>query len=75
MDFVLGSLVETDKYIEVVDGHFVTAKQTGEVQIKTREYSGKPFIAMLYNLLLAPYLCACFFHYYVNKFGTYMTFL
>ena len=23
-----GSLVETDKYIEVADGHFVTAKQT-----------------------------------------------
>ena len=26
--FILGSLVETDKYIEVLDGNFVTAKQT-----------------------------------------------
>ena len=28
-DFIPGSLVETDKYIEVVDEHFVIAKQTG----------------------------------------------
>ena len=27
--FIPGSLVETDKYIEAVDGYFVTAKQTG----------------------------------------------
>ena len=27
--FILGSLVETDKYIEVVDEHFVTAKKRG----------------------------------------------
>ena len=26
-DFILGSLVETDKYIEVADGNFVTAKK------------------------------------------------
>ena len=28
-DFIMGSLVETYKYIEVADGHFFTAKQTG----------------------------------------------
>ena len=28
-DFILVSLVETDKYIEVVDGHFVTEKKIG----------------------------------------------
>ena len=27
--FILGSLAETDKYIKVADGNFVTAKQTG----------------------------------------------
>ena len=27
--FIPGSLGEADKYIKVVDGHFVTAKQTG----------------------------------------------
>ena len=30
-DFVLGSLEDTDKYIEVADGHHVTAKQKGQV--------------------------------------------
>ena len=28
-DFIPGSLVETYKYIEVKDGHLITAKQTG----------------------------------------------
>ena len=46
-DFVPGSLVETDKYIEVVDGHFFTAKKKGQVQIKIWENYGKPFIATL----------------------------
>ena len=26
LDFIAGSLVETEKYIEVADGHLVTAK-------------------------------------------------
>ena len=55
--FIPGSLLEMDKYIEVVDGHFITAKQTGEVQIKMHDNNGKPFIATLYNLLFAPDLC------------------
>ena len=33
-DFIPGSLEDTDKYIEVADGHHVTAKQKGQVQIK-----------------------------------------
>ena len=49
--------METDIYIEVVDGHLVTAKQTGEVQIKVRDDNGKPFIATLYNVLFSLYLC------------------
>ena len=28
-DFIPGSLEETDEYIQVSDGHFVTSKQTG----------------------------------------------
>ena len=32
-DFIPGSLVETDRYIKVVYGHFVTAKQIEAVQI------------------------------------------
>ena len=60
-DFVPGSLVETDKYIEVVDGHFFTAKQTGEVQINMHDDNGKLFIATVYNILFAPELCYRFF--------------
>ena len=52
--FIPGSLLETDKYIEIVDGHFVTAKQTGEVQIKICDYNGKPFITTFYNVIFAP---------------------
>ena len=55
--FIPGSLVETDNYIEVADGIFFTVKQTGEVTIKMIENNGKPFIAKLYRLLLAPELC------------------
>ena len=32
-DFIPGLLMETDKYIKVPDGHFITSKQTGQVQI------------------------------------------
>ena len=56
-DFILGLLMETDKYIKVVDEHFFTEKQTGKVQMKTRDNNGKPFIDTLYNVLLAPDLC------------------
>ena len=37
------------------------------------ENNGKPFIDMLYNVLLAPDLCNIIFNYYVNEFGTYPT--
>ena len=32
-DFIPGSLEDTDKFIEVADGHHVTAKQKGSVRI------------------------------------------
>ena len=56
-DFIPGSLEDTDKYIEVADGHHVTAKQNGQVQIQMCDDNGKTFIATLYNVLLAPDLC------------------
>ena len=61
LGFIPGSLVETDKYIEVTDGHFVTANQTREVQIKMCDCNGKPFFATLYNILFAPDLCGWLF--------------
>ena len=55
--FIPGLLVETDEYIEVADGDFVTAKQTGEVQIEMCDKNGKPLIATLYNMILALEFC------------------
>ena len=56
-DFIMVLLMETHKYIEVAYGHFVTAKQIGKVQIKIHDNNGKPFIDMLYTVLLEPKLC------------------
>ena len=56
-DFIPGSLKDMDKYIEVTDGHHVTAKQKGQVQIQMCDDTGKSFIATLHNVLLAPDLC------------------
>ena len=55
-DFILGSLEDTDKNIQVVDGHHATAKQKGQVQIKMSNDNRDPFIATLNNILLAPNL-------------------
>ena len=53
-DFIPGSLEDTDKYIEVADRHHATAKQKGKLQIKMCDDNGKPFIATLHNIHLAP---------------------
>ena len=52
MHLIPGSLEDTDKYIEVADGHQVTAKQKGQVLIKMCDDNGKSFIATLHNVLL-----------------------
>ena len=57
MDLIPGTLEDTDKYIEVADGHQVTAKQKGQARIQMCDDNGKTFIATLYNVLLAPELC------------------
>ena len=56
-DFIPGTLEDTDKYIEVADGHHVTAKQNGQLQIQMCDENGKSFIATLHNVILAPDLC------------------
>ena len=45
-----------DKYIEVTDGHHITAKQKNQVWIKMCNNNGDPLIATLHKLLLTPYL-------------------
>ena len=56
-DLIPGSLEDTDKFIEVADGHYVIAKQKGSVRIQIFDDNGETFIATLYNVLLAPDLC------------------
>ena len=56
-DFIPGSLEDTDKYVEVADGHHVTAKQKGSLRIQMFDVNGKTFVATLYNVLLAPDWC------------------
>ena len=48
-DFIPGSLEDTDKFIEVVDGHHVTAKQKGSVRIQMCDNNGKTVVAHLYS--------------------------
>ena len=72
-DFILVLLEDTDKYIAVADGLYVTEKQKGQVQIKICDDNGKYFIAALHNVLLAPDLHhRLFFDYYVNEFRKYL---
>ena len=59
--FILGQLEDTDKHIEVFDGHHVRAKQKGQVQIKMCDDNRDPFIASLHNGLLALDLCNSLF--------------
>ena len=56
-DFIPGSLEDMDKHIEVADGHHVTEKKKGQVQIKFCDDNGDTFIATLHNVLLAPDMC------------------
>ena len=44
------------RYIEVADGHHVTAKKS-QVRIKMCDDNRNPFIATLHNVILAPDLC------------------
>ena len=57
LDFIPGSLEGMDKYIEVLDGHNVKAKQKVQVQIKMCNNTKDTFIATLHNVILAPDLC------------------
>ena len=60
-DFIPGSLEDTDKHIEVADGHHIKAKQKGQVRIKMFNDNGDPIIATLHIVLLAPDLCNMLF--------------
>ena len=53
--FIPGSLEDTDKHIEVADGHHVMEKQKGQVQIKMCENNGDPFISTLHQIYAIGY--------------------
>ena len=55
--FIPGSSEDTDKYIEVTDGHYIMAKKTGQVQIKMCDNNGDPFIATLHRIIFSLDLC------------------
>ena len=61
LDLFPGSLEDTDKNIEVADGHHVTTKQKGQVRIKMCDNNKELFIATLNNVLSAPDLCNMLF--------------
>ena len=52
--FIPETLEDTDKYIEFADGHHVTVKQKGQVQIQMCDDNRKFFIITFHNVLLAP---------------------
>ena len=56
-DFIPVSLEGKDKYIGLADGHCVTAKQKGQVQIRMCNDNRNLFIATLHNVNLTPDLC------------------
>ena len=56
-DFIPSLLEDTDKHIEVVEIHHVTAGGKVQVGIKMWDNHGDPSITTLHNVLLAPYLC------------------
>ena len=60
-NFTPVSMVETDKYIEVADGIFITAKQTGKFQIKHVILMAKPsFLRYITYYLLQTCAIDCF---------------
>ena len=56
-DYIPGLLEDTDKYIEVADGHYIMAKKKGQIQIIMCNDNGYPFITALHNILLSLDIC------------------
>ena len=61
LGFIPYFLEDTDKHIEVADGHHATAKRKGKAQIKMCDDNGDTFIATLHNVILVPDLCNSLF--------------
>ena len=55
--FIPGLLEDTDEYIEVADGLYLTANQKGQAQIKICDDDGYHFIETFHKVLLATDIC------------------
>ena len=74
-DFIPGTLEDTDKYIEVADGHQVKAKQKGQVQIRICNNNGKVIHHNLIQRTIRTRLIGqVIFNRCVNEFRTYLSF-
>ena len=56
-DFIPGLLEDMDKYVDVVDGHYFTAKQKGQVQIRICDDNRYSVIKPFHTVIFAPDLC------------------
>ena len=57
LDFIPGSLEDTDNTLKLRKDITSLRNKKGQVQIKMCDDNGKTFIATLYNVLLEPDLC------------------
>ena len=62
-DFIPSSLEDTYKYIEVADGHHITEKQKGQVQIKMCDITGDPLLQ----------LCTTYFWHHIYATGYFQS--
>ena len=70
-DFVPGSLEDTDKHIEVADGHHVTAKQKGQVRIKNVRRSWRYFHRNVTQRTFGTrFMQQGIFNHYINELRT-----
>ena len=65
--FIPGSLEDMDKYIEVADGHHITAKQKGQVRIENMRQERKALHRNIAQCTFSTRLMRqVIFDYYIN---------
>ena len=72
LDFIPGSLEDTDKNIEVADGHHVTAKQKEKLKIKMCNDTSETDCNIAQRTFDPRSMRKIILNYCVNEFGTYL---
>ena len=70
--YITGSLEDTDKYIEVADGHHVTAKQKVQARIKMCEDNRDPYLNGTQRTFGTKLMRQVILNHYINEFRTYL---